>query len=220
METAWDCFDGSFKKYAATNAMEENFDLNRFEIIAHNQWTVERERVGSQVCRYGRGFSSAVLSAFVRTFAPPRWRPEKGLPARLHLSDCRNRMRPTPGKVCPLTSSPAHPRRRIRSPYPPLSPAAAYTRPRSACHLARMPRSFCAMLAFLRGEARGWGGQKAAHRPATSRRGGRGEVRWGGGGPQATGAAGRALRSSPAGQALPRERGEGLSGAERGRGVS
>ena len=131
------------------------------------------------MCRYGRGFSSAVLPAFVRTFAPPRWRPEKGLPARLHLSDCRNRMRPTPGKLCSL------------SPHPHLPPTAASAHPIHPCspvgrlytaaqclplgaHASQLLRDVGVPAGRSKGVGRAEGGTPAGHQQA--RRARRGAV--------------------------------------------
>lgn len=169
------------------------------------------------MCRYGRGFLP-LLAAFVRTFAPPRWRPEKGLPARLHLSDCRSRMRPTPGKLCSL------------SPHPHLTPTAASAHPIHPCspvgrlytaaqclplgaHASQLLRDVGVPVGRRKGVGRTDGGT-----PATSRRG---EVRRGGEAAaglwrpeqRASGAAGHALRAPPAGRGLPRE-GGGDQGGE------
>ena len=121
------------------------------------------------------------MRSAVRSFAPPRWRPEKGLPARLHLSDCRSRPTPASSMLCTPPHPPplTHPSTHTPPAHPPAhphahkhlhhrAPLAAYARPRNVCHLARMPRSFCTMLAFLRGEARRY--EWEGRRPRTIRR--------------------------------------------------
>ena len=128
----------------------------RSNIIAHN--TTERRQRGDRslgVPLWARRLSSALLSS--ENFTPPRWRPEKGLPARLHLSDCRSRMRPTPSKPCALSPPPPHQPRHICS-----TPSNLVARwpPRHGCAVpATWPACLAASARCWRSYgARGWDG--------------------------------------------------------------
>ena len=130
---------------------------NITEGIAHST-TDRAEAERSSVARGAvMGAETFVCSAFVRDFTPPRWRPEKGLPARLHLSDCRSRMRPTPSKPCALSPPPPHQPRHICS-----TPSNLVARwpPRHGCAVpATWPACLAASARCWRScGARGWDG--------------------------------------------------------------
>ena len=131
---------------------------NITEGIAHNT-TDRAEAERSSVARGAvMGAEIFVCSAFVRelysTALAPR---EKGLPARLHLSDCRSRMRPTPSKPCALSPPPPHQPRHICS-----TPSTLVARwpPRHGCAVPATWRACLAASArcWRSCGARGWDG--------------------------------------------------------------
>ena len=129
------------------------------------------------------GAETFVCSAFVRELYSTALAPREGFACAAsfvglpqpHAPHTEQALRSLPS---PTPPTPPH----LLNPIQPCSPLATYTRLRSARHLARMPRSFCAMLAFLRSTGVGRVGSGT---PATSRRARRGAVRRSG--PQATG---------------------------------
>ena len=129
--------------------------VHRSNSIAHNTERRQRGARSLGVPLWARRLSSALLSS--ENFTPPRWRPEKGLPARLHLSDCRSRMRPTPSKPCALSPPPPHQPRHICS-----TPSNLVARwpPRHGCAVpATWPACLAASARCWRScGARGWDG--------------------------------------------------------------
>ena len=105
---------GGFRE--SRNRAVHRSNITEDTALLHTTPLTERRQRGARslgVPLWARRFSSALLSS--ENFTPPRWRPEKGLPARLHLSDCRSRMRPTPSKPCALSPPPPHQPRHICS---------------------------------------------------------------------------------------------------------
>ena len=126
--------------------------------VLHTTPLTERRQRGARslgVPLWARRLSSALLSS--ENFTPPRWRPEKGLPARLHLSDCRSRMRPTPSKPCALSPPPPHQPRHICST---PSNRVAHWPPRHGCAVPATWRACLAASArcWRSCGARGWDG--------------------------------------------------------------